>query len=93
MRSKWRLVAASMFCGVLCLSACSRVSSQETLTGLKKGMTIEQVKSALGRPSTDKPLGENKHVYVYRVTDGYVVVFFVNGKVDGFNRTDKVMFR
>jgi len=56
-------------------------------------MTVEQVRSTFGRPSTGKALAENKRAYVYKVADGYVVVFFVKGKVDGFNRTDKVMFR
>ena len=94
MKSKSILAVASLLlCGVVWLSACSQRSSQETLSELRKGMTVEQVKSALGRPSTDKPLGENKRAYVYKATDGYVVVFFVNGKVDGFNRSDKVMFR
>ena len=93
MKLKWRLVVAPLLCGVLCFSACSRRSSQELLADLKKGMTVEQVRSTFGRPSTGKALAENKRAYVYKVADGYVVVFFVKGKVDGFNRTDKVMFR
>ena len=86
-------VMSLVLCGALVLSACSRSLPSDALEKLKKGMTVEEVESALGRPTTDKVLDSGKRVYIYRADEGYLVVFFVSDKVEHFNRTDKVIFR
>ncbi|GEM_PF-4463099 len=90
-----KLVAlpAALICGLLLFSACSRISADEALVKLQKGMTVEEVKDAIGSPSRSEDLGENKKLYIYKADKGYIVVFLVDGKVKNFNRTDRIIHR
>jgi outer membrane protein assembly factor BamE (lipoprotein component of BamABCDE complex) len=82
-----------LFCGVVALAGCAKKSSQELMSELEKGMTPEDVKYYVGSPSTDKALRDKNRLYVYEVSDGYVTVYFVNGKLAQVRRTDRLVFR
>jgi len=74
------------------LTGCS-MTPEEALSKLDKGMTPAEVTEALGDPDTDTPLADGGRIFVYEVSEGYVTVHFVEGKVETYRRTDRVVFR
>lgn len=86
-RLAWALAATVCF-----LTACTS-SAHELSRKLQRGMPIDQVRSTLGQPDIDKFTGFGRETFVYKVSDGYFVVTFVEGRVEGFARHDRISIR
>ncbi len=81
------------FVCIVIFIGCGKKSSQELLPYLNKDMTLFEVKEKLGDPDQEEELGQNKVMLIYKVTDGYVIVYLVNGEVEDYRRTDRILFR
>lgn len=79
------LLIAMISCG-------SSKPAGEIMAKLQNGMTVFDVEKNLGRPKIDKYLDNMKRVFVYKATDGYVVVFTENGFVTHFNPSTHIIF-
>lgn len=70
--------------GLTVIVACGNQLSPENLTQVKNGMTEEEVKSILGKPTeveTGEMLGLSSSTYTYTKGESKAVVGFINGKV------------
>ena len=61
------------------------------LASVQPGMSRLKVISALGEPDQLYPVGSEEEVDVYKGSDGYAVVHYVQGSVADFHPTDQVV--
>ena len=79
--------AFRLILGIVCLSllvACGSKLTSDNFSLVKNGMTEEEVKSLIGKPSSvknDEMLGLSSTVYSYQKGETEAKVGFINGKV------------
>jgi len=69
---------------IITLAACGSRLTQENLNRIENGMTEEQVKAILGKPTSVESagaLGMTSASYTYKSGDQEVKIMFVNGQV------------